>query len=419
MPPHRSSSLLIPGLFVLLIIFVIGAFLFWNGLASWLTPHPTAPPNPLSTSVATATRASFEATAAAPTNTLSPDLVEVTPSPGPTLAYLFQNGYPSNVNPLTGVILKDPSILDRRPIAVKVSNAPRIVRKWQSGLSLADNVYEEYIEDGLTRFVAVFYGADASRVGPVRSARYFDEHITRMYQAMFVFVGADERVREYLLKTDLLFRLFTETEYNCPPLCRNDQVDYWQNIFMNTSEMKAKLAVQGIDNQRPDLKGMYFNTIAPFSTSSASRIYNRYSDYDYSYWQYDTATKEYLRFQDTVDTLNGQDPEYAPLMDMLTNKQVTTDNVVVLFVRHIHNPQSSGQMYVVDLYNSGQAYIFRDGLVYDARWVRSEYNNLLTFTDPGGNPLPLKAGTTFFQVIGFSSTITTAGNDWYFDFILP
>lgn len=419
MPPRRSSTLPILGLFVLLIIFVIGAFLFWNGLANWLTPHPTATLNIPPTSVATATRSPFEATEAAPTNTLSPDLVEVTPSPGPTLAYLFQNGYPPNVNPLTGVILTDPSILDRRPIAVKVSNAPNIVRQWQSGLSLADNIYEEYIEDGDTRFVAVFYGTDASRVGPVRSARYFDEHLARMYQAMFVFVGADERVREYLLKTDLLYQLFTETDYNCPPLCRNDQVDYWQNIFMNTSAMRAKLAAQGIDNKRPDLKGMYFNTVAPFSTTSASRIYNRYSDYDYSYWQYDDATEKYFRFQDTVDTNKGQEPEYAPLMDMLTNQQVTTDNVVVLFVRHIHNPQSSGQMYVVDLYNSGQAYIFRDGRIYDARWVRSEYNNLLTFTDPGGNPLPLKTGTTFFQVIGLSSTVTTSGNDWYFDFIMP
>ena len=419
MPPRRPSTLLILGSFVLLIIFVIGAFLFWNGLANWLTPRPTVTPIIPPTSIAIATRSPFEATEAAPTNTLSPDLVEVTPSPGPTLAYLFQNGYPSNINPLTGIILTDPSILDRRPIAVKVSNAPRIVRQWQSGLSLADNVYEEYIEDGLTRFVAVFYGADASRVGPVRSARYFDEHIARMYQAMFVFVGADERLREYLLKTDLLYQLFTETSYNCPPLCRNDQVDYWQNIFMDTSAMKAKLAVQGINNKRPDLKGMYFNTVAPFPTTSVSRIYNRYSDYGYSYWQYDNATEKYFRFQDTVDTIHGQEPEYAPLMDMLTNKQITTDNVVVLFVRHIHNPQSSGQMYVVDLYNSGQAYIFRDGMVYDARWVRSEYNNLLTFTDAGGNPLPLKTGTTFFQVIGLSSTVTTAGNDWYFDFVIP
>jgi hypothetical protein len=120
-----------------------------------------------------------------------------------------------------------------------------------------------------------------------------------------------------------------------------------------------------------------------------------------------------------VDTLNGQEPAYAPLVDTLTDKQVTTDNVVVLFVRHIHNPQSSGQMYVIDLFNSGQAYIFRDGHVYNALWVRTAFDNLLSFTDQSGNPLPLKTGTTFFEVIGLSSTVTTSGSDWYFDFIMP
>ena len=43
--------------------------------------------------------------------------MEVTPSPGPTLPYLYQGGYPPNINPLTGMGVTDLSILDRRPIA--------------------------------------------------------------------------------------------------------------------------------------------------------------------------------------------------------------------------------------------------------------------------------------------------------------
>ncbi len=38
---------------------------------------------------------------------------------------------------------------------------------------MADNVYEYYLEDGMTRFIGVFYGKDAKRVGPVRSAQTF------------------------------------------------------------------------------------------------------------------------------------------------------------------------------------------------------------------------------------------------------
>src|SRR5688572_23272367 len=48
-------------------------------------------------------------------------------------------------NPLTGLPVNIPSLLERRPIAIKVGNSPDYVRP-QSGLSLADVVYEYYIE---------------------------------------------------------------------------------------------------------------------------------------------------------------------------------------------------------------------------------------------------------------------------------
>ena len=54
--------------------------------------------------------------------------------------------------------------MERRPLAIKVANYPRYIRP-QSGLTLADNVYEYYIEGGLTRFIAVFYGNNSEWVG--------------------------------------------------------------------------------------------------------------------------------------------------------------------------------------------------------------------------------------------------------------
>ena len=75
-------------------------------------------------------------------------------------------------------------------MAIKVANHPRYIRP-QSGLTLADNVFEYYIEGGLTRFIAIFYGNSSEWVGPVRSGRYFDENIQRMYQAFLVFKFAD------------------------------------------------------------------------------------------------------------------------------------------------------------------------------------------------------------------------------------
>ena len=99
------------------------------------------------------------------TSTLQPAVI----TPGTPLVEMnriptpFSSGYqgmpafvPStNTNPLTGLTATDPSLLERRPIAVKVTLFPRYVRP-ESGLTLADIVFEYYIEAGLTRFIAVF-----------------------------------------------------------------------------------------------------------------------------------------------------------------------------------------------------------------------------------------------------------------------
>ncbi|KAF0108278.1 MAG: hypothetical protein FD146_852 [Anaerolineaceae bacterium] len=422
MPPRRSPATpLTWGLLAAfgVILLLAGAAAFWNALAGWLTPEPAATRTPVPRVVPTGTRSPFEYPTLAPTNTLSPDLIPVTPSPVPTLAYLFQQGFPPYINPITGMMAADLSPLERRPIAVKISNFPRYVRGWQSGLSLADNVYEYYTEDLETRFIAVFYGTDASRVGPVRSARFFDEHITRMYHAYLVYSGADDRIDDYLAATDLKdFRLIPN-EYDCPPLCWDNDIADYNNYFLDTSKVSAYLEWAHKDNTRQPLSGMVFTTTAPFTTNSAGRIFVRNSYRAYNYWQYDAATQKYLRFQETVDNHEGVEPAYTAHIDNLTGKQITADNLVVLLVRYIHNPQSTGQMYVVDLYNSGQAFIFRDGRVYEARWVRTAFDALLSFTDPGGNPLPLKTGVTWFQVIGLGSAYSNDGGDWFFDFQMP
>ena len=118
------------------------------------------------------------------TATMIPPTPTITPSP--TLAYPAEGRGPTNfsadVNPLTGLQVKEPENLNRRPIVIKVENIPREHRP-QWGLSLADLVYEYYTEFGATRFAAIFYGKDAERVGPIRSGRFFDVNLVQMYKA--------------------------------------------------------------------------------------------------------------------------------------------------------------------------------------------------------------------------------------------
>ncbi len=65
--------------------------------------------------------------------------------------------FPPDVNPLTGQRVADPALLKIPALLVSISHFPATARP-QSGLSFAPFVYEFYITEGATRFLAVFYG---------------------------------------------------------------------------------------------------------------------------------------------------------------------------------------------------------------------------------------------------------------------
>lgn len=328
---------------------------------------------------------------------------------------------PTGINPLTGLPPSDLSHLDRRPIAIKITNFPRYIRP-QSGLSLADVVFEYYIEDGLTRFIAIFYGNDAERAGPVRSGRYFDEHVVRMYQAYFVFKYADARELDYFENSDLSAFLVTPTIGACPPyFVGKNGIDTYNNVFFDTARFQDCLSRSDAENSRPALRIGFFSERTPQVDALAVRIYMDYSPDDYNYWQYQPETQNYVRYQDTDDRREGKAPSYALLTDALTGEPVSTENLVVLFVPHTFaNPfDEEDEVFHIDLIKSGAAFVFRDGLAVLGRWYRTDPDQPLLLTTAIGTPVYLRPGRTFFQVIGESSTYRSEGAEWFFDFETP
>ncbi|MBI5950766.1 MAG: DUF3048 domain-containing protein [Chloroflexi bacterium] len=342
----------------------------------------------------------------------------VIPSPGgevPDFSLLNTN------NPLTGLPAGDPSLLERRPMVIKVANSPDYIRP-QSGLSLADVVYEYYIEWGDTRFIAVMYGNDSPLVGPVRSGRYFDEHIARMYNAFLMFKFADPREYSYLQNSTLNEFLVVPGNGPCPPYVFGPQKrDDYNNFFFDTTRWANCAARMGLDNAKQNLRGGFFTENVAQGDPSATRLYFFFSKYSYNYWEYDAATHKYFRFQEANDIVNKNSEAYAPLSDAQTGLPVTTDNIVVLFVPYTFENQfdAHDEVYHIDLVDSGSAYVFRDGFPIPAVWTRTDENQPLLLTTLTGNPVYLRPGQTFYEVIGVTSTYTQNGTDWRFVFNTP
>jgi len=72
------------------------------------------------------------------------------PTPEPT-------PIPEPVNPLTGLVVENPSLLDLPATLVSISTFPVTARP-QAGLSFAPYVFEIYITEGTTRYLTTFYG---------------------------------------------------------------------------------------------------------------------------------------------------------------------------------------------------------------------------------------------------------------------
>jgi len=371
--------------------------------------------------------------AAAPTPLNLPTLTPLPPTPTqvviqPELAppgiALPQFVLPTDINPLTGLSPTDPSLLERHPIAVKIANYPRYIRP-QSGLTLADHIYEYYIEGGLTRFIAVFYSNNSEWVGPVRSGRFFDENIQRMYHSYLVFKFADARVLSYFKNTDFADYLVTPTIGRCPPFhkmsqTRPDMEDY-NNEYFNTIAWAECIERDSLDNTRPTFRAGLFSETPPELKLLGTQIFTYFSVDSYNYWLYRPETNQYVRYQEMGSTRNGKEETYDVLMDNMTATAVHASNVVVLLAYHTfaNAYDAEDEVYHIDLTDSGEAYVFRDGVGIVAKWYRINKDQPLLLTTSLGEPIALRPGITFYEVIGENSFVDQSDGEWNFHHTTP
>ena len=332
--------------------------------------------------------------------------VTPTAGPPPTLPALPGSvgpyRYPSDVNPLTGLKVDNPTILDRRPMVVKISNAPPMVRP-QAGIGEADIVYEHYAEGGLTRFSAIFYDQLPERVGSIRSARLIDYELMPMYKALLVYSGASNGVNAVNDGSDFKDRLYMGILFGAPYYFRDEQIEAPHNLFANLSAITQMATGEG-KNGRPDLQGMAFlQDIPPGESGSGLGVDVRYIATSVQ-WQYDPERGVYRRFSDN-----------QPHYDALTEQQVTADNVVILFAEHsftdiVESEFQGRKSYSIQvkLWFEGDAMLLRDGKIYVCRWWRPTREDMVRLLTRDGQLLYLKPGNTWFQVVRTPNTMGPA-----------
>jgi Protein of unknown function (DUF3048) N-terminal domain/Protein of unknown function (DUF3048) C-terminal domain len=295
--------------------------------------------------------------------------------------------------PLTGTRAPHGAVPERSALAVKVDNYP--TARPQTGLTAADIVFEEPVEGGITRYVAVFQCRGASMVGPVRSARNIDIGILGEFgHPLLVHVGGIQPVIDDIVSSPIEdFELgdYTTSLVQHPP----GRVAPYDTYTSTTGVWQLRTTA----TQPPQQVFSYSRTV-PAGTPVQS-ISIPFSFYSPVVWKYDTADRTFLRYYHTTpDTLaNGV--------------QNAAANVVVQFVNVFYGPwleNTDGGLEVqanLATNASGEAIVFRDGVEIQGRWSRASLSQPTSFTTTSGQPIAMQPGTTWVELVPTTVSVTT------------
>lgn len=295
---------------------------------------------------------------------------------------------PTDVAPLRGTTVAQGS-LDHASIAAKIDNHP--AARPQIGLERTDLVFEELVEGGLTRYVAVWQSDIPEQFGPVRSIRPMDPDIISPLGGIVAYSGGQERFVQLMRDTAVYNAIHGQADTTAT-FFRSDAKSAPHNVIVKAQEVLA----QHTDIAAPSQQFAYAvdaasATAALDGTPTASVSY-RFSNYVAGSWTWDAAQAAFLRGQDG-----------APDLDCASAALIAT-NVVVLRV-----PVTVSQdIPKTELLGSGEAWISTGGATIHASWSKSASTSQIRLTDDSGVTVRLGAGNTWIELLPLAGSVEFA-----------
>jgi len=301
---------------------------------------------------------------------------------------------PAPTCPLTGTPAAGGAIPQRPALAVKVDNYP--TARPQAGLTKADIVFEEPVEGGITRYVAVFQCHSAPLVGPVRSARNIDIGILGEFgHPLLAHVGGITPVIDNIDNSPLLNDdLGAHASIDQHPAGRVAPFDTYASttamwsVFPTATTPPAPVFTYSATTPTGPGVSPVASVAIPFSSNSNV------------VWRYSPTAHAFLRFYgSTPDTLS-------------TGAQNVAANVVVQFVHLTYGPWAENEEGGLEVQAnlatdaSGSALVFRSGVEISGTWSRSTLAQATQFTSSSGQPIALQPGATWVELVPTTVNVT-------------
>ncbi|MDN4478025.1 DUF3048 domain-containing protein [Demequina sp. SYSU T00039] len=328
--------------------------------------------------------------ACAPATTDSSPQATVSVAPAsatPTLPAAPEDPRPEVIWPLTGLDASDASAaeLARPALSIKIENSA--AARPQENLDQADVVFEEYVEAGISRLIAVYHSQMPDSVGPVRSMRPMDRNIMGSFAGPLVFSGAQNR-------------FVTATVNSGQQVITQDIGSYG---FYRTSGRRAphnlhayldKILEQADDEMTtpPEQWAIAYpeeTATAQVEGSDASSIQIHMSSYSNPSWRWDASKELWMRSE-------GSSPHVT-----MAGVQLSATNVVMLWVSVEYTSGNAKTSVPETLVagRSGAGYVVSGDRMIPIEWSKAGQYEPFVLTTEAGDPVALMPGQTWFELI--------------------
>lgn len=277
---------------------------------------------------------------------------------------------------LTGLTaFNDPT---RPALVVKIDNVEAALP--QAGINVADLVYEEEVEGGLTRLAAVFHSDGADVVGPVRSMRTSDIGIfSQLNRPLFANSGGNPITRSAVAGSFLVDigaasvpdGYYRDTTRRAP-----------HNLFTNTYTLWSLGEGRGAGAPFPLFAYRLDDQAPGAGARPAAGVTVKFGR---STTTYDWNGTGWVRAQNGEPTVDTDNVAVAP------------PNVVVQFVQYGVSPadQATPEAFMI---GSGPVWVLTAGQVIEGSWRRDNVFATTEFVDGSGNLIPITKGRTWIAL---------------------
>jgi Protein of unknown function (DUF3048) N-terminal domain/Protein of unknown function (DUF3048) C-terminal domain len=284
---------------------------------------------------------------------------------------------------LSGAEPDDEALVDRPAVAVKVENAA--VAYPLSGLEDAEVVYEELVEGGVTRFMAIYHCTDSTKVGPVRSARIVDPGIVSPITKILAYSGQNAPVLEALEDAEIV-RLEENVAGEGLVRIERPGLTMEHTLYANTTKLRKKGARKFSD---PPADLFTFGELEGKSKKASSVTLNFNPSNAITYeWDGDG----WLRTE-------GGAPFMTEAGDQLKVTNVLIEEHEVNLSDTIFDTAGNPSTEIGDVTGTGRAVLFRDGRMIKGTWERESEESPVVFLTKEGDEMVFAPGSIWIALL--------------------